>query len=153
MKVHLSIKNVVIGVLVAAVAGLATVVALDHTRSTAMQGAAVTASSTQPGWTGYTAATGHDFGMALFSRFAQDLGVTPAQLKADVMAGQTLDQIAGANDAHAKSDVLNYVRDELHQAVVRGAISDAQESSLLGDAQDVINQLFAAHLGKLGPSH
>ena len=153
MKAHLSVKNVVIAVLAAAVVGLGTVVALDRVQAGAPQVQAVTAAATEPGGAAFTgvAANTRGFDMAMVNRFAQELGVTAAQLKADVMAGQTLDEIAGSKDAQVKSDLLTYARNALDKAVTRGAISSSQESSLLSDAQDAINQLFAAHLGKLLP--
>lgn len=75
--------------------------------------------------------------------------MTPEQLKTDIEAGQTLDQIAGANDQTIKNEVLSYVSMALDKGVTGGAISSTQQASIEQDLSDLVNQLFAAKLGNL----
>ena len=152
---NLSPKNAVIAVLGAAVVGLGTVVAIDHTTAQPApqidtQAAAVNLVS--PAAIG-SAVAGHGLGrQAVIGWFAHELGVTPAQLKTDIQNGETLDTIAGSRAVTVKADLLSYVTMELDRARTRGAISSTQEAALVSDAQDAINQVFAAQLGKLLPA-
>ena len=152
---HPSPKNLVIAVLGVAVIGLGTVVALDHTGAAPapqVDGQAAAASVVNPGAVIGTAAAGHGFGrQAAIGWFAQELGVTPAQLKTDIQNGETLDTIAGPKATTVKADLLAYVTKELDRARSKGAISSSQEASLINDASDAIGQAFAAQLGKLFP--
>ena len=149
-------KNLAIAVLGAAVVGLGTVVAVDHTSSTPapqINSQAAAASVINPSAIIGTAATGRGLGhKAVIAWFARELGVTPAQLKTDIKSGETLDAIAAGNASKVKADLLGYVTAELDKARTKGAISSAQEASLISDAKDAIDQAFAAQLGKLLPA-
>jgi len=161
MPTSLSVRNGLIAVLSAAVVGLAAVVVVDHTSGPAAPApAALTAVNAASGFTGDAAAAGHPDMKAVLDRFAQELGVTPAELRTDVMNGQTLDDIAtahqattGKSAAQVRADVLTYVTMGLDRARQAGAISAAQEASLVNDATDAVSQLFAAQIGKLITNH
>jgi hypothetical protein len=157
----LSPQNVIIAALGAAVIGLGTVVAIDHTAA-APQAPAAAASNdlgvshalgASPALRNFvgTAMGGSTSGKrGMFAQqIAQLFGLTPDQLKSAIEAGQTLDQIAGANDQKIKDEVLGYVSMALDQGVTKGAITPAQESRVKQDLTDLINQLFAAKLGNL----
>jgi hypothetical protein len=149
-----SAKNVALAVLGAAVAGLGAVVAVDHTvgATPSSQAASLVAStSTTPAAPLSLGTFGRSGGAGYIAGYiAGELGVTPATLKADIKNGKTLDQIAGpAHDASAKAAALTALGAELQKMVSKGVISPSQKTSLLADAQDAINQIFAAHLGVL----
>jgi hypothetical protein len=151
-------KNAAIAALGAAVIGLGVVVAVDHTAGAPQAQAPAAASSAlsvSPALrnvisTAMTAgsAAGGKAG-AYGQQIAGLFGLTPDQLKTDIENGQTLDQIAGANDQTIKDEVLSYVSMALDKGVTGGAISSTQESSIKQDLSDLINQLFAAKLGNL----
>ena len=154
MSTRLSPKNIAIAALGAAVIGLGTVVALDHTGGAPH--APATATSTlnaspalrsviSTAMTGSTTGKAGAYGQAIAGLF----GLTPDQLKTDIESGQTLDQIAGANDQTIKSEVLSYVSMALDKGVTGGAISSTQQASIQQDLTDLVNQLFAAKLGNL----
>ena len=158
--VRISPKNIAIAGLAAAVIGLGVVVAVDHTAgapqapaaassalgvSPALRSVISTAMTGSTAMSGSLARSGGQYGQRIAALF----GLTPAQLKNDIDAGQTLDQIAGANDQTIKDEVLSYVAAALDQGVTRSVISSAQESSIRQDLTDLINQLFAAKLGNL----
>ena len=154
MTTRSSQKNIAIAALGAAVIGLGIVVAVDHT-AVAPQ-APATATSTlgvspalrsviSTALTGSTTGKGGAYGQQIAGLF----GLTPDQLKTDIEAGQTLDQIAGANDQTIKTEVLSYVSMALDAGVTGGAISSTQEASITQDLTDLVNQLFAAKLGNL----
>lgn len=154
MTTRLSPKNFVIAALGVAVIGLGTVVAIDHT--TGARPAPVTAAGTlsvSPALRNVisTAMTGSATGNtgAYGQQIAGLFGLTPEQLKTDIEAGQTLDQIAGTNDQTIKDEVLSYVSMALDKGVTGGAISTTQQASIQQDLTDLVNQLFAAKLGKL----
>lgn len=154
MTTRLSRKNIAIAALGAAVIGLGIVVAVDHTAGAPQ--APATASSTlsaSPALRNVinTAMTGSSAGKAgAYGRQIAGLfGLTPEQLKTDIEAGQTLDQIAGANDQTIKNEVLSYVSMALDKGVTGGAISSTQAASIQQDLTDLVNQLFAAKLGDL----
>ena len=151
--------NVVIAVLGAAVIGLGTVVAVDHTATTApraqtasLSAASSTASSLLS--SGGFAAAGQLKGEAskVFDFFTTDTKLTWQQIGADLLRGETLDQIAGSHAAKVEADALAEVRTGLSLGVVKGVITQAQEKRLVNDAQDAISVLMAAKLSALLPS-
>ena len=154
MTTRFSPKNIAIAVLGAAVIGLGVVVAVDHAAG-APQAPASAAStlSVSPALRSVisTAMTGSATGKAgAYGREIAGLfGLTPDQLKTDIEAGQTLDQIAGGNDQTIKSEVLSYIALALDKGVTGGAISSTQQASIQQDLSDLVNQLFAAKLGNL----
>jgi hypothetical protein len=150
--------NVVIAVLGAAVIGLGTVVAVDHTASTprpqtASLSAAQTAASSLLASGGF-APTGQFKNEAahIFGFFTADTNLTWSQIEADLLKGETLDQIAGAHAAKVEADAFGEVKAGLTLGVVKGVITQAQESRLANDAQDAISVLMAAKLSLLLPS-
>ena len=154
MTTRLSPKNITIAALGAAVIGLGTVVAVDHTGGARQAPATATSTlSVSPALRNVisTAMSGSTTGKAgaYGQQIAGLFGLTPDQLKTDIEAGQTLDQIAGANDQTIKNEVLSYVSMALDKAVTGGAISSAQQASIQQDLTDLVNQLFAAKLGNL----
>ena len=154
MSTRLSPKNIAIAALGAAVIGLGVVVAVDHTAGTPQVPAAATSTlSVSPALRSVisTAMTGSTTGKtgAYGQEIAGLFGLTPDQLKTDIEAGQTLDQIAGANDQTIKNEVLSYVSMALDKGVTGGAISSTQQASIQQDLTDLVNQLFAAKLGNL----
>lgn len=166
MTARSSPKNIAIAVLAAAVVGLGTVVAIDHTTARTPQASTAGSSDLGSSDLGLSRALGaspalRDFvstamtgsttgkGAMLAQQIAELFGLTPDQLKADIEAGQTLDQIAGANDQKIKDEVLGYISMALDQGVTKGAITPAQESSVKQDVADLVNLLFAAKLGTL----
>jgi hypothetical protein len=151
--------NVVIAVLGAAVIGLGTVVAVDHTATTApraqtasLSAASSTASSLLS--SGGFAAAGQFSGEAskVFDFFTTDTKLTWQQIGADLLSGETLGQIAGSHAAKVEADALAEVRTGLSLGVVKRVISQAQETRLVNDAQDAISVLMAAKLSALLPS-
>ena len=151
--------NVVIAVLGAAVIGLGTVVTVDHTATTApraqtasLSAASSTASSLLS--SGGFAAAGQLKGEAskVFDFFTTDTKLTWQQIGADLLRGETLDQIAGSHAAKVEADALAEVRTGLSLGVVKGVITQAQEKRLVNDAQDAISVLMAAKLSALLPS-
>ena len=154
MTTRLSPKNITIAALGAAVIGLGTVVAVDHTGGARQAPATATSTlSVSPALrnvisaavTGSTTGKAGAYGQQIAGLF----GLTPDQLKTDIAAGQTLDQIAGANDQTIKNEVLTYVSMALDKGVTGGAISSAQQASIQQDLTDLVNQLFAAKPGNL----
>src|SRR5580704_10032191 len=154
----LSPKNLVIAGLGAAVIGLGTVVAVDHTAGSAApkaQTAALSASTISSHLpTSSFAALGQYKNEAsqVFNFFTTDTKLTWQQIGADLMKGETLGQIAGANSAKVQSDALNEVKAGLALGVTKGVISSAEESRLVADAKDAISVLMAAKLSALVPS-
>jgi hypothetical protein len=151
--------NVVIAVLGAAVVGLGAVVVVDHTTTAAPRAqtvslsAASTAASSLLSSGGF--ATGGQFkneASHVFDFFTTDTKLTWQQIGADVLRGETLDQIAGAHAVKVKADALAEVRAGLALGVVKGVITPAEETRLVNDAQDAISVLMAAKLSALLPA-
>jgi hypothetical protein len=149
-------KNAVIAVLGAAVVGLGTVVAVDHTATTAPRtqtvslSAAQTAASSLLASSGF-AATGQfkDEASHIFGFFTADTKLTWQQIEADLLRGENLGQIAGAHTAKVEADALAEVRAGLGLGVVKGVITQAEATRLANDAQDAISVLMAAKLSAL----
>lgn len=159
VRISPSPRNIAIAVLGAAVIGLGTVVAVDHASGGAAPPAATTASSISPALRSIigTAATGTTGGQAAGAkgeaaqRIAQLFGLTPDQLKNEVLQGQSLDQIAGTNDPTIKNEISEYLNAAIDKVATQGALTPAQAASVKQDLSDLITQLFAADLGKLRP--
>ena len=155
---RLSPKNLVIGVLGAAVIGLGTVVAVDHTAGSSgsrTQGASLTATTvpttSQPGWQHLGSGAG-ELGQVL-KLFTEDTGLTQQQILQGIGSGKTLDDLAGANAGKLKSDLLAALKTALDKAVGKGAIDSGQQTKLLTDAGDALDVLLSAKLGVLFPAH
>jgi len=152
--------NIVIAVLAAAVVGLGTVVAVDHTTATPApraQTASLSAASTAATSllsSGGFAAGGQirDDASRVFDFFTTDTKLTWQQIGADLLRGETRDQIAGAHAAKVEADALAEVKAGLSLGVVKGVITAAQETRLVNDAQDAISVLMAAKLSALLPA-
>jgi hypothetical protein len=72
---------------------------------------------------------------AIASAIAGDLGISTSELRADLAAGQTLAQIAAANNqslSGLEQTILTAVQGRLDQAVAAGKLTSGQESALLG---------------------
>ncbi|HVC40620.1 MAG TPA: hypothetical protein VND54_01450 [Candidatus Saccharimonadales bacterium] len=151
--------SVVIAVLGAAVVGLGTVVAVDHATTAAPRAgtvslsAASTAASSLLASGGF-APTGQLKGEAsrIFDFFTADTKLTWQQIGNDLLRGETLDEIAGVHASKVRADALTEVRAGLSLGIVRGAITQAQATRLVGDAQDAISVLMAAKLSALLPA-
>jgi hypothetical protein len=78
--------------------------------------------------------------------------LTWQQIGADLMRGETLNQIAGANAAKVQRDALAEVTSGLELGVTKGVITSAEEARLVTDARDAISVLMAAKLSALVPS-
>lgn len=75
---------------------------------------------------------------AIQSQIAQDLHLTASQLKQDIKAGQTLSQIATAQNVSAsqlQTDEVNAVKPYLDQAVTSGSVTQKQETNYLNRLQ------------------
>ena len=152
--------NVAIAVLGAAVVGLGTVVAVDHTAAAPApraQTASLSAESTVAASllsSGTFAASGQLKGDAsqVFNFFTTDTKLTWQQIGADLLRGETLDQIAGSHAAKVEADALAEVKAGLSLGVVKGVITSAQDTRLVNDAQDAISVLMAAKLSALLPA-
>ncbi len=165
MKLIASPRNLLIAVLTAGVIGLGTVVAIDHAGAATNGPAQLTAASgsshstTAPDTHGPwgRGAHGPAFGGAaafgMLGKVTKELGLTPQQIFADIRAGKTLDQIAGAKAATLQAQAVAAIKSELDKAVTRGALTSAQETSLLQDAQNAISVLMSAKLGALFSGH
>ncbi len=88
----------------------------------------------------------------IFGFFTADTSLTWSQIEADLLKGETLDQIAGAHAAKVEADALAEVKAGLELGAVRGVITQAQATRLANDAQDAISVLMAAKLSLLLPS-
>jgi hypothetical protein len=151
--------NVVIAVLGAAVVGLGTVVAVDHTTTPAprtqtasLAAAPSTVSSLLS--SGAFAASGQARTEAshVFDFFTTDTKLTWEQVGAAVVRGETLGQIAGTHAAKVEADALAEVRAGLALGVAKGAITPAEETRLVNDSRDAISVLMAAKLSALLPT-
>jgi hypothetical protein len=162
--------NIAIAVLGAAVVGLGTVVAVDHTAA-APAPRAQTASLSAASNTATSILSSGAFSSAVFSSsafaasgqakngasqvfnfFTTDTKLTWQQIGADLLRGETLDQIAGSHAAKVEADALAEVKAGLSLGVVKGVISSAQETRLVADARDAISVLMAAKLSALLPT-
>ncbi len=150
--------NVVIAVLGAAVVGLGTVVAVDHTATPAPR--AQTASLAATPTTVSSLLSSGAFGASgqfksdashVFDFFTTDTKLTWGQISADVVRGETLGQIAGTHAAKVEADALAEVRTGIVLGVARGAITPAEATRLVNDARDAISVLMAAKLSALLP--
>jgi hypothetical protein len=158
----LSPKNLAIAGLGAAVIGLGAVVAVDHTAgATAKTQSASLSASTTAVSQRLGAVNAGSFGAAgqfrdeasqVLSFFTTDTKLTWEQIGADLLRGETLDQIAGANAAKVQSDALTEVKAGLEVGVVKGVITSAEEARLVTDARDAISVLMAAKLSALVPT-
>ena len=154
----LSPKNLVIAGLGVAVIGLGTVVGIDHaaTAAPAPQPASLSSATiaSRLGAGEFGAMGGQLKGEAsqVLGFFTTDTHLTWQQIESDLLRGETLAQIAGANTAKVESDALNKVRAGLALGVTKGAISAADEARLVADARDAISVLMAAKLSALAPA-
>jgi hypothetical protein len=157
----LSPKNLVIAGLGAAVIGLGTVVAIDHTATAAAPKAQTAALSASTIASASSRLSGTNFAALgqfkneasqVFDFFTTDTKLTWQEIGADVLRGETLDQIAGANSAKVQSDALAEVKAGLELGVAKGVITSAQETRLVADAKDAIAVLMGAKLSALVPS-
>ena len=161
--------NVVIAVLGAAVVGLGTVVAVDHTATPAPQ--AQTTSLSAASNTATSILSSGAFSSAVFSSsafgasgqarneashvfdfFTTDTKLTWQQIGADLLKGETLGQIAGSHAAKVEADALAEVKAGLALGVSKGVITSAGETRLVADAKDAISVLMAAKLSALLPA-
>jgi len=153
MRLPLSPKDLLIAGLGAAVVGLGTVVAVDRTTAPrpAPASTSLSASTTASGLAAEYPAMGQlkNEASRVFAFFTADTKLTWQQIGAAVLRGETLAQIAGANAAKVERDALAEVRAGLDLAVLKGAITSAQEVRLLTDARDAIAVLMAAKLSAL----
>jgi len=156
MRLPFSPKNLLIAGLGAAVVGLGTVVAVDRatTPRPVPAPASLSASTTASGLAAEYPAMGQlkNEASRVFAFFTADTKLTWQQIGAAVLRGETLAQIAGASAAKVEHDALAEVRAGLDLAVLKGAITSAQEARLLTDARDAIAVLMAAKLSALVPS-
>jgi hypothetical protein len=153
----LSPKNLIIAGLGVAVIGLGTVVTVDHTATAKpTPQAASLSSATTASHLGADAfgAMGQLKGEAsqVFGFFTTDTHLTWQQIGEDLLRGETLDQIAGANSAKVQADALNEVKAGLALGVSKGVITAAEETRLVADARDAISVLMAAKLSALAPA-
>ena len=156
--------NMVIAVLAAAVVGLGTVVAVDHTtapvtpaRTASLSDTSNTASSLlASGAFSSTAfaASGQIKNEAsrVFDFFTTDTKLTWQQVGAALLKGETLGQIAGPHAAKVEADALAEVKAGLMLGEAKGAITAAQATRLVNDARDAISVLMAAKLSALLPA-
>ncbi len=151
--------NVAIAVLGAAVIGLGTVVAVDRTTAPAppAQTAALAAAPTSVSSllsSGALAASGQFKNEAshVFDFFTTDTKLTWQQVGADLLRGETLDQIAGTHASKVAADALAEVRTGLALGVAKGVITQADDTRLVNDAHDAISVLMAAKLSALLPA-
>ena len=156
MRLPFSPKNLLIAGLGAAVVGLGAVVAVDRatTPRPAPASVSLSASTTASGLAAEYPAMGQlkNAASRVFAFFTADTKLTWQQIGSAVLRGETLTQIAGASAAKVEHDALAEVRAGLDLAVIKGAITPAQEARLLTDARDAIAVLMAAKLSALVPS-
>jgi hypothetical protein len=151
--------NIAIAVLGAAVVGLGTAVVVDHTAAapapqaqTASLSAVSTAAGSLLSSGGFAGGQVQSEASHVFDFFTTDTKLTWQQIGADLLRGETLDQIAGTHAAKVEADALAEVRAGLSLGVVKGVITSAQETRLVNDAQDAISVLMAAKLSALLPA-
>jgi hypothetical protein len=159
MQSLLSPKNFLIAALGAAVVGLGTVVAIDHTAGAAASTQAASLSSSTTNATPRFGA-GDLAGVTqlkneaseLFDFVTKDTKLSWQQIGAELLRGETLGQIAGPNATKLAADALAEVTAGLDKGVTKGAITSAEEARLVSDARDAISVLMAAKLSALAPS-
>lgn len=156
MHLPFSPKNLLIAGLGATVIGLGTVVAVDRATAArpAPASASLSASTAASGLAAHYPALGQlkNEASRVFAFFTADTRLTWQQIGAAVLRGETLAQIAGPSATKVERDALAEVKTGLDLAVVKGAISPAQEARLVTDARDAISVLMAAKLSALVPS-
>ncbi len=103
---------------------------------------------------GVRIAVGPGFGDAT----ATYLGLTPAELRAQVEGGKTLAQVAAAQGKSVdglKAAILAGAKQELDQAVAAGKLTAAQEQKVLDDLKshidDIVNNAGPISVNKTGP--
>jgi hypothetical protein len=151
--------NIVIAVLGAAVVGLGTAVIVDHPAAapapraqTASLSAVSTAAGSLLSSSGFAGGQVQSEASHVFDFFTTDTKLTWQQIGADLLRGETLDQIAGSHAAKVEADALAEVKAGLSLGVVKGVITSAQDARLVSDAQDAISVLMAAKLSALLPA-
>jgi hypothetical protein len=134
-------------------------VAIDHTAGApaTTQPASLSSSTTNArpsfgagGFAGVTQLTNE--ASQVFDFVTTDTKLTWQQIGADLLKGETLDQIAGPNAGKVASDAIAAVRAGLDKGVTKGVITSAEETRLVADARDAISVLMAAKLSALAPS-
>ena len=148
MRFHLNARTVALGAIaVVATAGLGTAAGLSIAAAAPSYQAAVAASTDAS----RTAANhlGHA-GRGLFRLVmrttVKDTGLARSTVLADLRAGQTFDQIAGAKKSAVESDVLALLQARLTKAVAAHRITQAQADARLGKAKTAVETLMAANL-------
>jgi hypothetical protein len=168
-----SARTVVGGLLAASIVGAGAALAVEHAGSGPASVSllpAASSSSPTPGATPKPHAgmrgigfpgLGGGFGMGagqIIGILTKDTGLTPQAILGDIVKGQTLADIANANNPNknannadkVKQDALAAIKTGLDSAVTKGVFTQAQADSLLKDAGDAIDQIMQAHLDKAG---
>ncbi|HLG78354.1 MAG TPA: hypothetical protein VFA09_01435 [Ktedonobacteraceae bacterium] len=91
------------------------------------------------------------------NQVAQGLHLTPAQLKADLQAGQSLDQIAAkqhVSTSELRTIVQNAVQNALNKAVSAGSITQQQATNFMQELRSnpqILNHILSAHHNNMQP--
>lgn len=85
--------------------------------------------------------------LAVVRATAKETGLSPKTIRQDLRAGQTLDQIAGAEAGAVEHDVLAALQARLEKAVAAGRITKDQEAARLATAKTRVEALMSAPIG------
>ena len=92
----------------------------------------------------------HQHGYGLLRASATYLGLTVDQVKAKLMSGQSLAQVANATSGKSATGLVDYltglVKAKLDPFVTKGKLTSAQESAILARVQDKLTRLVNATL-------
>jgi hypothetical protein len=96
----------------------------------------------------YTMHHGHGYGLLRAS--ATYLGLTADQLKAKLMSGQSLGQVADATSGKSSAGLVDYltglVKAKLDPFVANGKLTSAEESAILARVHDKLTKLVTVTL-------
>jgi hypothetical protein len=82
---------------------------------------------------------------ALIEVTAQQTGLSVDQVKADLKAGKSIDEIAGGKHADVENAALALLKQKLDAAVTAGKITQDKETALLAKAKTLLEKVMAKH--------
>ena len=153
MRFHLNARRLALGAIaVVATAGLGTAAGLSIAAAApSYQAAVVTSADASRSAANHIGRAGRVVFRLLMRTTVKDTGLTRATVLADLRAGQTFNQIAGAKKSAVETDVLSALQARLSKAVAAHRITQAQADSRLAKAKTTLETLMATNLsGRLG---
>lgn len=153
MRFHLSARRVALGAIaVVATAGLGTAAGLSIAAAApSYRAAVVTSADASRTAANHIGQAGRVVFRLLMRTTVKDTGLARASVMADLRAGQTFNQIAGAKQSAVETDVLSALQARLSKAVAAHRITQAQADSRLAKAKTALEKIMATNLsGRLG---